>query len=153
MFPQHLGRVITKRSHAQTGRLASRVALALVTVVALVAASGCGSSSKPAYCKDRTNLENSVKDLPSTASSSGLSGLQSQLTTIQSDATTAVDAAKSDFPSETTALKSSVDTLSSAVKALPSSPSAAQIAAVALDAKNVVTSVNAFTSATKSKCN
>jgi len=146
MFPKH----IRERSHA--GRAATRVSLALVAVVALAAAAGCGSSSKPAYCKDRTNLENSIKNLPSAASSSGLSGLQSQLTTIQSDATAAVDAAKTDFPSETSALKSSVDTLSSAVKALPSNPSTTQIAAVALDAANVVSAVKGFTSATKSKC-
>ena len=146
MSPKH----IRERSHA--GRAATRVSLALVAVVALAAAAGCGSSSKPAYCKDRTNLENAIKNLPSAASSSGLSGLQSQLTTIQSDATAAVDAAKTDFPSETSALKSSVDTLSSAAKALPSSPSTTQIAAVALDAANVVSAVKGFTSATKSKC-
>ena len=146
MFPKH----IRERSHA--GRVATRVSLALVALVALAAAAGCGSSSKPAYCKDRTNLENSIKNLPSAASSTGLSGLQSQLTTIQSDATAAVDAAKTDFPSETSALKSSVDTLSSAVKALPSNPSTTQIAAVALDAANVVSAVKGFTSATKSKC-
>ena len=146
MSPEH----IRERSHA--GRAATRVSLALVALVALAAAAGCGSSSKPAYCKDRTNLENAIKNLPSTASSSGLSGLQSQLTTIQSDATAAVDAAKTDFPSETSALKSSVDTLSSAVKALPSNPSTTQIAAVALDAANVVSAVKGFTSATKSKC-
>jgi len=146
MSPKH----IRERSHA--GRAATRVSLALVAGVALAAAAGCGSSSKPAYCKDRTNLENSIKNLPSAASSSGLSGLQSQLTTIQSDATAAVDAAKTDFPSETSALKSSVDTLSSAVKALPSNPSTTQIAAVALDAANVVSAVKGFTSATKSKC-
>ena len=99
-----------------------------------------------------TSLENSVKSLPSAASGSGVSGLQSQLTTIQTDATAAVNTAKSDFPSETTALKSSVDTLSSAVKALPSSPSAANLASVAVAASGVVTSVENFTSATKSKC-
>ncbi len=146
MFSEHI------RARSHTGRVATRVSLALVALVALAAAAGCGSSSKPAYCKDRTNLENSIKNLPSAASSSGISGLESQLTTIQSDATAAVDAAKTDFPSETSALKSSVDTLSSAAKALPSSPSATQIAAVALDAANVVSAVKAFTSATKSKC-
>jgi len=147
MSPKHT------RARPHAGRLATRLSLALVALIALAAAAGCGSSSKPAYCKDRTNLENAIKNLPSAASSSGLSGLQSQLTTIQSDATAAVDAAKTDFPSETSALKSSVDTLSSAAKALPSSPSTTQIAAVALDAANVVSAVKTFTSATKSKCN
>jgi hypothetical protein len=63
-----------------------------------------------------------------------------------------VNNAKSDFPTETSAVKSSVDTLSSAVKALPSSPSASQIAAIGLDASNVVSSVKSFSDASKSKC-
>ena len=130
-----------------------RVPMGIVmTGAVLVMAAGCGGSSKPAYCKDRSNLESAVKDLPSTATSSGLSGLQTQLSTIQSDASAAVSSAKSDFPSETSTLKSSVDALSTAVKALPPSPSATQIAAIALDAKNVVDAVNGFTSATKSQC-
>ena len=33
--------------------------------VAALAAAGCGSSSKPAYCSDVTNLENSVNSLKS----------------------------------------------------------------------------------------
>ena len=127
------------------------MAVAIIAGVALVAVAGCGSS-KPAYCTDRTNLENAVKNLPSVTSSSGISGLQSQLTTIQNDATTLVNAAKSDFPTETSAVKTSVDALQSAVKALPSSPSASQIAAIALDANNVVNSVKSFVDASKSKC-
>ena len=125
--------------------------VAMVVAVALVALAGCGSS-KPAYCSDRTNLENSVKNLPSVTSSSGVSGLESQLKTIESDATSLVNAAKSDFPSETSAVKSSVDTLASAVKALPSSPSSAQIAAIAANAASVTSSVSSFVDASKSKC-
>ena len=104
------------RSPACAARRAARASLALAAVVALAAAAGCGSSSKPAYCEDRTNLGNSVKSPPSAASSSGVSGLQSQLTTIQTDATAAVNTAKSDFPNETSALKSLVDTISSAAR-------------------------------------
>jgi hypothetical protein len=123
----------------------------LVAVVGLIALAGCGSS-KPAYCSDRTNLENSIKNLPSSVSSSGISSLPSQVTTIKNDATTLVNAAKSDFPTQTSAVKSSVDTLASAVKALPSNPSAAQIAALGLDANNVVSSVKSFVDNSKSKC-
>jgi hypothetical protein len=124
---------------------------AMVTAVVLIALAGCGSS-KPAYCSDRTNLENSVKNLPSSVSSSGISGLASQITTIKSQATTLVSSAKSDFPTETSAVKTSVDALASAVKALPSSPSATQLAAIGLDATNVVSSVKSFTDNSKSKC-
>jgi hypothetical protein len=140
-----------ERSRDGVGRAWVRVPVAMVAVVALIALAGCGSS-KPAYCSDRTTLENSIKNLPSVASSSGISGLTSQVKTIKSDATSLVNAAKSDFPSETSAVKSSVDTLASAVKALPSSPSAAQIAAIAADSASVVSSVKSFVEASKSKC-
>jgi hypothetical protein len=128
-----------------------RVSVAMVAAFALIALVGCGSS-KPAYCSTRTSLENSVKNLPSSVSSSGISSLKTQVKTIENQATTLVNQAKSDFPSETSAVKSSVDTLSSAVKALPSSPSAAQLAAIAADSASVVSSVNKFFDASKSKC-
>ena len=128
-----------------------RVPLAFAVVAGVVALTGCGSS-KPAYCADRTSLENSVKGLPGLTVSNGLSGLKSQVTTIQSDATALVNSAKSDFPSETSAITSSVDALKTAVAALPSSPSVAQIATVTKDAASVVSSVKSFTDATSSKC-
>ena len=128
-----------------------RVPLAFATAAAVVALAGCGSS-KPAYCTDRTNLENSVKGLTSLTASSGISGLKSQVTTIQGDATTLVNSAKSDFPSQTSAITSSVDALKTAVAALSSSPSAAQIATVTKDAASVVSSVKSFMDASSSKC-
>jgi hypothetical protein len=140
-----------ERSRHGAGPAWARVPGAMLAAVVLIALAGCGSS-KPAYCSDRTNLENSVKNLPSSVSSSGISGLQTQLKTIENQATTLVSAAKGDFPSETSAVKSSVDTLASAVKAVPSSPSAAQIAAIGADAANVTSSVNSFVDASKSKC-
>ena len=124
--------------------------------IALVALAGCGGSSKPSYCSDRSNLQNSVKDLPSAASSAAssrdVSVLQSQVAKVQADATSLVNSAKGDFPTETSAVKSSVGTLQGAVKALPASPSATDIAPIAADAASVVTSVQTFTSASKSKC-
>lgn len=128
----------------------ARVLLALVIAAGAVALAGC--SSKPAYCAARTNLENSVKGLTSLNVSSGVSGLKSQVATIQSDATALVSSAKGDFPSQTSAITSSVDALKSSVAGLPSSPSAAQIATVTKDAASVVSSVKSFTDATSSQC-
>jgi hypothetical protein len=129
-----------------------RVAAVCVAAVALVGLAGCGGSSKPAYCSDRSNLESSVKGLTSLDASSGISGLKAQLTTIQSDATKLVSSAKSDFPSQTSAIKSSVAALQSAVKALPSHPTATQLGSVAAAAAGVVSSVKTFTDATSSTC-
>lgn len=133
---------------------AARLTRALVVfgaTAALTAAGGC-DDSKPAYCSDRDSLQSSIEDLTNLTPSGGLSGLQSQLRTIQSDATALVDSARSDFPSETSAIRTSVNSLVSAVRALPSSPSASQIAAIASDATSVVTSVRGFADATDSKC-
>ncbi len=127
-------------------RALARLAVA-AAAIAVVALAGCGSS-KPAYCTDRANLENSVKGL----TSAGISGLKAQLTRIHSEATALVNSAKSDFPSQTSAISSSVNALKNAVAALPSNPSAAQIATVTKDAANVVSSVKSFTDATSSQC-
>jgi len=132
-------------------RLLTRVPVAIVAAVALVALVGCGSS-KPAYCSDRTKLENAVKDLPSATSGGGVSGLSAQLATIKSDATALAGSAKSDFPTESSAVKSSVNALESAVKSLPSSPSTAQVAGIAGASAGVVSSVHTFVDASKSKC-
>ena len=145
---------IRERRHARAARLAARTSLALVLwgrVVALAAVAGCGGSSKPSYCSDRSSLENSVKGLTSAATSGNVSALKSQVATIKSDATSLVNSAKSDFPSETSAIKSSVDTLDDAVTTLPSSPSAAQVVTVGRDAAGVVSSVKSFSDATSSK--
>jgi hypothetical protein len=129
----------------------ARLPAGLIATVAVIAVAGCGSS-KPSYCTNRTNLENSIKGLTSLNASSGLSGLQAQLQKIQGAANSLVNSAKGDFPNQTSAIKSSVDSLTGAVKGLPSSPSAGQIASIATDASNVVTSVQSFMSATQSKC-
>jgi uncharacterized protein involved in exopolysaccharide biosynthesis len=139
------------RSRIRQGGTWARVFLALAVAAGVVALAGC-SSSKPAYCTDRTSLENSVKGLTSLTVSSGISGLKSQIATIQSDATALVTSAKSDFPTQTSAITSSVDALKSSVAGLSSSPSAAQIATVTKDAASVVSSVKSFTDATSSQC-
>jgi len=127
-------------------------AAALLIACVPLAAAGCGGSSKPGYCSDRAALEQSVTGLTKLSPSQGLSGLQSQLTTIQSEAQRLVSAAKSDFPSETAAIRSSFDAVVTDVRALPSKPSATQLAALAGDASRAVTAVRSFFDATKSKC-
>jgi len=129
----------------------TRLLLACAVAAGVVALAGC-SSSQPAYCSDRANLQNSVKGLTSLNVSSGVSGLKSQVEKIQSDATAVVSSAKSDFPSETSAITTSIDALKSSVTALSSSPSAGQVATVTKDAANVVSSVKSFIDASNSKC-
>ena len=129
----------------------TRVAAFLVAAAVVALLPGC-SSSKPGYCTDRTNLQNSVKALTELNVSSGVSALKSHVTQIQQDATTLVNSAKNDFPSQTSAVTSSVNALKTSVTGLSSNPSAAQVAAITKDGKSVVTSVNSFMDASNSAC-
>jgi hypothetical protein len=126
------------------------VTLCVLAVSALLV-TGCGDS-KPSYCSKRDQLERSVKDLSDIDLSKGPTSVTSAASKVESSATAAVDAAKADFPNETGRIDSSVSTLKTAVDQLPSSPSTAQIATLALDIKSVVDAVDNFVSQTKKKC-
>ena len=139
-------------SHTNARRGSGRALLACIAVIGLVAAAGCGSSSKPAYCTSRANLESSIKGLTDLKAANGLSGLQAQMTKIQSDANTLVSSAKGDFPNETSAIKSSVSALADTIKAFPSNPSPTEIATLARQAAGAVTAVQSFYNSTSSKC-
>lgn len=126
-----------------------------VAAAAVVAAlAGCGGSDKPGYCSDRGNLEQSVKDLEKikVLQSGGVQKLKSQLQKVRSSASATVTSAKDDFPSETSQIDSSISSLKTTVEALPSSPKAPELAAVAANAKAVVTAVQGFAEASASKC-
>ena len=123
-----------------------------LAAVALVAA-GCGSSSKPDYCSDVSNLQQSVDDLGNIQlNSNTLSTLQTDLQTVQTNADAVVSSAKADFPSQTSALKSSVTTLSNSIKQLPQSPTAQQLVPVGVEISSVVTAAKNLSSATSSAC-
>jgi hypothetical protein len=124
------------------------IAIAAVAAAAAGLADGCGSS-KPAYCGDLTKLEQSVKSINPTK---GLSALKTQVQDVQTNATSLISSAKSDFPNETSAISTSIGSLKTSVEAAASSPSASALATVATDAKSVLDSVTSFQSASKSKC-
>lgn len=146
----------SSRSRARLAGTWARAWIGAVAAVGLVSAAGCSSgstsSSPPAYCSQRNSLENSVKGLTSLNASSGISGLESSLKKVQSDANALAGSAKSDFPSQTSAVKTSVSSLQAAVKALAANPSAANIETVAKDATSVVNAAKSFETATNSKC-
>src|SRR5215475_5855905 len=109
----------------------ARIPLALAGAVALVAVAACGSSSadtsssRPAYCSDRTNLQKSVKGLTGLNPGAGVSGLEAQVNKVKTSANNLANAAKSDFPSQSNALNSSITALENSARSLASSPSAA----------------------------
>lgn len=118
-----------------------------------VAVTGCGSSSKPEYCSDVSNLEASVHELGVVELNSGaLAVLQSDLTTVQKNADAVVTSAKEDFPSETSALKSSVSSLSDTINKLPPSPTTEELLPLAPEISSTVKASEELEAATESAC-
>jgi type IV secretory pathway VirJ component len=146
--------VTLSASARQPHHLAARWTVRSVCIAAsaLVVLVGCGSSSKPAYCSARADLENSINGVSSLSPSSGVSALQRQFEKIKTDADKVVTQAKSDFPAQTSAIQTSVDGLTSAVNALTANPSATQIATVTSAASTAVSSIKSFVDASRSKC-
>jgi flagellar basal body rod protein FlgC len=135
----------------------ARVLFAFAGAVGLVAVAACGSSastssSRPAYCSDRTNLQKSVKGLTSLSPSAGVSGLEAQVNKVKTIANNLANATKSDFPSQSNALNSSITALENSARSLASNPSAANIGTVTTDASNVVTAARNLVNATNAKC-
>ena len=131
-----------------------RALAAAAPLAAALALAACGGSDKPGYCADRSNLEQSVKDVGDVQAikSGGVSELKARLQKVETNARTLAGSAKSDFPSQTNAITSAVSTLKTSVQGLPSHPSAQQLAVVAANGQTLVKSVQAFTTATKDKC-
>jgi hypothetical protein len=133
-------------------RLAGSLTIAAIAAAPL-AACGSSSSDKPAYCADRSNLQQSVSDLKGVdVVSGGLGAVQSQLAKIDANTKALVASAKADFPQQTSAISSSVAALNASAKSLGSSPSATGAVSVAQDVSSVVTAFQSFSDATKDKC-
>ena len=143
---------VAEPHHVAARWTARSVCVAALVLVGLAGCGGSSSSTKPAYCSARADLENSINGVSSLSPTSSVSALQAQFQKVKTDANKVVTQAKGDFPTQTSAIKSSVDGLTSAVDALTANPSATQIATVISAASNVVSSVKSFVDASSSKC-
>jgi hypothetical protein len=125
-----------------------------VLLVALMPlAVGCGGGGSPGYCSDVDDLEQSVKDLGSVdVVAGGTNAVNEAVDKVESSARSAVDAAKSDFPDETSAISDSIKQLKSSAGELTDSPTAQDAGRLAVDVTAVVNAVDDFVSATRSKC-
>jgi hypothetical protein len=129
------------------------MALAVALAATALFVVGCGSSSKPAYCSNVSNLQTSVDALKNVQlGSNTISTLQTDLQKVQTNANAVVSSAKQDFPTQTSALESSVTTLSNSIKALPPAPTAEQLVPIAPQIASAVTAVQNLKSATSSAC-
>jgi hypothetical protein len=134
--------------------LGSFAALSLTGALLLA---GCGSSSKPAYCKQVNNFKESVKTLE------GVELSPTNLGTIKTDVQNVVtrgeelkSAVGTEFEPQITSMKNSIDALGTTLKEVASSPStstivhAVSVAGTQIEAlKKSATEVQEVT---KSKC-
>ena len=127
--------------------------MALALVALAIVAVACGSSSKPEYCSNVSNLEGSVEELKGLEIESGtVATLEADLKTVQSNANEVVESAKKDFPNETSAVKTSVSSLSTATQELAAAPTPEELLVLAPKVKGVVVAAEELSSATESAC-
>lgn len=127
------------------------VALIALTATAVVA-TGCGDS-KPEFCSNVSELEESVDELGNVQLESGaLATVQADLKEVQENVDAVVSSAKEDFPSETGALESSLSGLSKAIDELPPSPTTEQLLSLTPEIGGLVKATEEFVNATESAC-
>lgn len=132
-----------------------RPASALIVVALLMAAlvAGCSSDSKPSYCKAADQLKTSTQNLSNVnVRTNGLSSLKTALSTVQSDAKTFADEAKSAFAPQITALQDALSGLSTAIKSVVGQPSVAAITQIGSSVTQVKDSAGNLVSAVSNKC-
>ena len=95
--------------------------MALAAVAAAVVVTGCGSSSKPEYCSNVSELEGSVEELKGGIhlESGALPTLEADLTKVQSNADAGRDLGEGRFPERDQRVESSVSSLSDTINKLP----------------------------------
>ena len=135
------------------GPFAAVAAIGL-TGAALVA--GCGSS-KPAYCTQVTNLQNSVKTLEQVElSPSNLSTIATDVQKVGTSAKELESAVKTEFAPQISSLKSSLAALEASLKELSSSPNSSTLAHAATvippQVEALKRSAKEIQEVTKSKC-
>lgn len=127
------------------------VILAALAAIAVVV-TGCGDS-KPEYCSNVSELEESIDELENVQLEKGfLTTLEADVNKVRMNANAVVSSAKEDFPGETTALETSVSSLYDTIDKLPPSPTTEQLLSLAPEIRSTVKAVEEFSSATESAC-
>ncbi len=142
--------------HTTAGRAALRGPIAaLVAGLAVPALLVCGcGSSKPAYCVKSTELKSAVNALTHLdLSKEGIAGAEAAVRKVQSSATGLVEAAKSEFPTQTETISTSAKEFADSVKAASESQNGSSaLSQIPAEIVALGSGVNEFASATKSKC-
>jgi hypothetical protein len=114
---------------------------------------GCGGSDQPAYCEDRTALEQSLRDLGDVdLGAGGLNALTAQLRQVERDADALVSSAREEFGPEASALRSSIARLETSVRTAVDDPSPQRVADIAADASDAAAAFGDLSDAVGGSC-
>jgi phage host-nuclease inhibitor protein Gam len=129
-------------------------AIALTTAALLA---GCGSGSKPAYCTQVTNFDDSVNTLKQVdVSPSNLSTIATDVQKVGTSSKELVSAVKTEFAPQINSMKSSVAAMEATLKELTSAPSSSTltraVTAIPAQIEALTHSAGEIQDVTKSKC-
>jgi hypothetical protein len=125
----------------------------MVLLCTVLAAAGCGGSSKPAVCDKRDALKSSVDNLLDVNPvSDGMSEARSRLADVQTRTRELGSAAGDEFAPQVDAMKRSTAKVADDLKALAGSDKSAALGALSNDIPAVRTSYDALLEAVGSVC-
>jgi hypothetical protein len=138
--------------HMKPFMLIATVALAIVALLA-----GCGSGSKPAYCTQVTNFENSVNTVEQAeVSPSNLSTIATDVQKVGTSSKELVSAVKTEFAPQINSMKGSVAAMEATLRELASAPSSSTlthaVTAIPPQVEALKRSASEIQEVTKSKC-
>jgi hypothetical protein len=130
-----------------------RLAAAMVLLCSMLAAAGCGGSSKPEVCGKRDALRTSVDNLLKVNPvSDGMSEVRSRLADVQKRTSELASAAGDQFAPQVDAMKQSTAKVADDLKALGGTDKSAAVSALSTDVPAVRTSYDALLKAVGSVC-
>ena len=102
--------------------------LAAISLIGALLLSGCGSSSKPAYCAQVKNFKESIKTLEDVElSPTNIGTIKTDVEKVGTSAKELKVAVGNEFAPQITAMEHSLDALGATVKSVASSPSTSTI--------------------------
>lgn len=126
------------------------LALAVVSA-ALALLAGCGS--KPEYCQKTDELKQSISDFGSSLKTANPDQISSAAANVENAGDAVVQAARTDYPQQTSSLRNTIDAVRTDIDQLSkSSDQAAVITALGLDLLQLRADFSAFQKATSSDC-
>jgi hypothetical protein len=129
-------------------------AIALITAALLA---GCGSGSKPAYCTQVTNFEDSVNTLEQVeVSPSNLSTIATDVQKVGTSSKELVSAVKTEFAPQVNSMKGSVAAMEATLRELASTPNSSTlthaVTVIPQQVEALKRSAGEIKEVTKSKC-